>query len=51
MLQLPERWRRLAWIAVTVALAGVSYWMFFSGRAETPASHASSPPAGAAPRP
>lgn len=32
MLQLPEHWRRYAWSAVSAALAGLSYWMFFSGR-------------------
>jgi hypothetical protein len=31
MLHAPDRWRRYAWIAVSAAIAGVSYWMFFSG--------------------
>jgi len=29
MLHPPGGWQRCAWIAVSVALAGVAYWMFF----------------------
>ena len=31
MLGLPDRWRRLGWIGASAAIAGVSYWLFFSG--------------------
>jgi hypothetical protein len=43
MFHLPGRWQRYAWIAVSVALAGVSYWMFFDNHGATghPAAAAS----------
>ncbi len=31
MSHLPDAWRRYAWIAVSAAIVGVSYWMFFRG--------------------
>ena len=31
MFELPDRWRRLGWIGVSAAIAGFSYWLFFSG--------------------
>jgi hypothetical protein len=36
MVQPPYQWRRFAWIAVSVAIAAYSYWLFFSG---SPAGH------------
>ena len=31
MSHLPDYWRRCAWLAVSAAIAGFSYWMFFTG--------------------
>jgi hypothetical protein len=31
MALLPDHWRRFAWIALSAAIAAVSYWMFFRG--------------------
>jgi hypothetical protein len=32
MMHLPDHWSRYAWMAVSAAIAGVSYWMFFTGK-------------------
>ena len=32
MLHFPDHWSRYVWIAVSAAIAGVSYWMFFAGK-------------------
>jgi hypothetical protein len=39
MVQVPSQLRRLAWIAVSAALIGFSYWLFFSGAASAPLEH------------
>ena len=42
-MHLPDHWRRYAWIAVSAAIAGLSYWVFFSGSGEGHAHHATHP--------
>jgi hypothetical protein len=43
MLHLPDHWRRYAWVLVSAALAGVSYWMFFRGGSGSHSLHKPSP--------
>jgi hypothetical protein len=33
MVYVPPQLRRVAWIAVSAAIIGFSYWLFFSGAA------------------
>lgn len=51
MSRLPDQWHRYVWLAVSAAIAALSYWMFFSGagavhpdRRSSPVTHRDSRP-------
>src|ERR1700704_5595876 len=39
MSQLPDQWRRYVWLAVSAAIAGLSYWIFFNGAGAVHSDH------------